>query len=66
MHLSRYLSGLKVTSKIKQGRVRFHDQDHVAQKTGETRWGDECLIAEWNNNPDIYIWGYINESGRRQ
>jgi len=25
-------------------------------KTGETRWGDEGLFAEWNNNPDLWIW----------
>ncbi len=25
-------------------------------KTGETHWGDEGLLAEWNNNPDFWIW----------
>ena len=25
-------------------------------KTGETRWGDEGLLAEWYANPDLWIW----------
>ena len=25
-------------------------------KTGETRWGDEGLLAEWNANPELWIW----------
>ncbi len=25
-------------------------------KTGETRWGDEGLLAEWKNNPDLWVW----------
>ena len=25
-------------------------------KTGETRYGDEALFAEWKSNPDLWIW----------
>lgn len=25
-------------------------------KTGKTRWGDESLFAEWNDNPDLWLW----------
>jgi len=25
-------------------------------KTGETRYGDEALFAEWRSNPDLWIW----------
>jgi magnesium transporter len=26
------------------------------RKTGESRWGDAGLIAEWTENPDLWIW----------
>lgn len=25
-------------------------------KTGETRWGDDNVFAEWKDNPDLWIW----------
>ena len=35
------------------------------RKTGESRWGDAGLIAEWTENPDLWIWAdfYDEESG---
>jgi magnesium transporter len=33
------------------------------RKTGETRWGDEGLFAEWADNPDLWIWAdFDNEA----
>ena len=26
------------------------------RNTGESRWGDAGLIAEWTENPDLWIW----------
>ncbi len=26
------------------------------RSTGETRWGDEGLLAAWLENPDLWIW----------
>ena len=25
-------------------------------KTGDTRWGDESMLDEWNNNPELWMW----------
>ena len=25
-------------------------------KTGDTRWGDEAMLNEWNNNPEWCMW----------
>ena len=25
-------------------------------KTGDTRWGDESMLNEWSNNPDLWMW----------
>ena len=38
-------------------RTMLHDRN-----TGETRWGDEGLFAEWADNPDLWIWAdFYNE-----
>ncbi|MCK5697635.1 MAG: magnesium transporter CorA family protein [Gammaproteobacteria bacterium] len=32
-------------------------------KTKETHWGDEQLLSEWENNPDVWIWAdFDNEN----
>jgi magnesium transporter len=35
-------------------------------KTGETRWGDEGLLAEWSANPDIWIWADFDNADPEQ
>ena len=25
-------------------------------KTGDTRWGDESMLDEWSNNPELWMW----------
>jgi Mg2+ and Co2+ transporter CorA len=37
------------------------------RKTGETRWGDEGLFAEWADNPDVWMWAaFDNEALPRE
>jgi magnesium transporter len=35
-------------------------------KTGETRRGDESLLAEWNANPDLWIWADFDNANPEQ
>ena len=37
-------------------------------KTGDTRWGDESMLDEWSNNPDLWMWAYFSnvEQGREK
>jgi len=43
-------------------KTMLHDR-----KTGETRWGDEGLLAEWADNPDRWIWmDFDNEEPLRE
>ena len=31
------------------------------RKTGESRWGDAGLIAEWTENADLWIWADFSD-----
>ena len=37
-------------------------------KTGDTRWGDESMLDEWSNSPDLWMWADFSnvEQGREK
>ena len=37
-------------------------------KTGDTRWGDESMLVEWSNSPELWMWADFSnvEQGREK